>query len=170
MPNEITCPKCGADYGDPRKWEFSQIHGGDWMVGSADPTDPDWNQTAGQIRALVREHREAGDRVVWHPDAPRLPGYVVPAKAFDFEGVRITDPTEDETARRDVDPWEHYGLAYFHALTWADLQRADRGQLITWLCMNDRNGCYTDEDTRLEGFEPLTRETALELIADALED
>ncbi len=43
------------------------------------------------------------------------------------------------------------------------LQSMNRDQLISWLCQNDRNGCYTDEDAAAEGWPPLTRAEALEL-------
>jgi hypothetical protein len=31
-----------------------------------------------------------------------------------------------------------------------------REHLIQWLVWNDGNGCYTDDDARAEGHEPLT--------------
>jgi len=35
-----------------------------------------------------------------------------------------------------------------------------REQVIDWLCWNDPNGCYTDEDAEAEGYEPLSLEEA----------
>ena len=39
-----------------------------------------------------------------------------------------------------------------------------REALINWLCWNDRNGEYTDEDSEHNGWEPLSKESALEII------
>jgi hypothetical protein len=43
-----------------------------------------------------------------------------------------------------------------------------RGDLIQWLCHNDRNGCYSDADGAAEGFDPLTYADAYRLVLDAL--
>jgi len=42
------------------------------------------------------------------------------------------------------------------------LAKANREQIIKWLCEFDRNGCYTDTQRIAEGFDPLTKETALD--------
>ena len=39
-----------------------------------------------------------------------------------------------------------------------------RLELIDWLCWNDRNGVYTDEDSLREFGEILTKERAIEII------
>jgi hypothetical protein len=39
----------------------------------------------------------------------------------------------------------------------------NREQLIEWLCANDPNGVYRDEDSIREGMDVLTYEQALEL-------
>lgn len=39
-----------------------------------------------------------------------------------------------------------------------------RLELIDWLCWNDRNGVYTDEDSSREFGEILTKERAIEII------
>jgi hypothetical protein len=41
---------------------------------------------------------------------------------------------------------------------------SSRERLIAWLTWNDGNGCYTDESALAEGCEPLTLETAWELL------
>ena len=38
-----------------------------------------------------------------------------------------------------------------------------RSMLIRWLMENDPNGCYSDEQSLLEGFPPLTQEQAYEV-------
>lgn len=43
-----------------------------------------------------------------------------------------------------------------------------REDLIAWLCSNDRNGCYTDEDNRAEGWPPLTYGELAGLVLDAV--
>ena len=39
----------------------------------------------------------------------------------------------------------------------------NREELINWLCWNDPNGVYRDEDSIREGMDVLTYEEALEL-------
>jgi hypothetical protein len=41
--------------------------------------------------------------------------------------------------------------------------KMNREQLIEWLCANDPNGVYRDEDSIREGMDVLTYEQALEL-------
>ena len=41
-----------------------------------------------------------------------------------------------------------------------------RDGIIGWLCWNDRNGIYLDDECELEGIDPLTREEALEMALD----
>lgn len=40
--------------------------------------------------------------------------------------------------------------------------------LIAWLQANDRNGCYTPEESAAEGCNPLTITEAWSLIADSV--
>jgi hypothetical protein len=44
-----------------------------------------------------------------------------------------------------------------------------RDSLISWLCWNDSNGCYTDIDSIDEGMPILSLETALNLYFDQRE-
>jgi hypothetical protein len=48
------------------------------------------------------------------------------------------------------------------------LGKATREQIIKWLMSNDPNGCYSDEQSKGEGFEPITRSQALELALNQL--
>ena len=51
--------------------------------------------------------------------------------------------------------------------TWA--QAASRDDLIEWLCWNDRQGVFGDEECGAEGIDILTREAALILVLRAME-
>jgi hypothetical protein len=52
----------------------------------------------------------------------------------------------------------------YHTWTAETAQTATRDQLIAWLVWNDPNGCYRDDDAEEEGFDVLTRETALDIV------
>ncbi len=43
------------------------------------------------------------------------------------------------------------------------LGKATREELIKWLMKNDSNGCYSDEQSKSEGMQPMTRQEALEI-------
>lgn len=43
-----------------------------------------------------------------------------------------------------------------------------RLELIDWLCWNDRNGVYTDEDSLREFGDVLTKQRAIEIITDMI--
>lgn len=45
-----------------------------------------------------------------------------------------------------------------------------RLELIDWLCWNDRNGVYTDEDSLREFGEILTKERAIEIITEMINE
>ena len=47
--------------------------------------------------------------------------------------------------------------------------RMNREELIEWLCANDTNGVYRDEDSIREGMDVLTYEEAYELYLKQLE-
>ena len=49
------------------------------------------------------------------------------------------------------------------------LDSGDREQVIEWLCWNDSDGTYTDEDSEREGLEPLDFETAAEIMREQTE-
>jgi len=44
------------------------------------------------------------------------------------------------------------------------LENGTRNDVINWLCWNDRNGCYRDDDAIAEGYDPLTLEQAREIM------
>lgn len=43
-----------------------------------------------------------------------------------------------------------------------------RAELIDWLCWNDRNGVYTDEDSLREFGNILSKERAIEIITEMI--
>lgn len=43
-----------------------------------------------------------------------------------------------------------------------------RAELIEWLCWNDRNGVYTDEDSLREFGNILSKEKAIEIITEMI--
>lgn len=45
-----------------------------------------------------------------------------------------------------------------------------RLELIDWLCWNDRNGVYTDEDSRQEFGVILTKELAIDIITEQINE
>lgn len=114
----------------------------------------------------------------YHPDTP-FSEYVTP------EGNRFF--TASEAARLDelqnasfkwCDPYE-LGIAEFEAVgrmkrplqfhspsfqEWL-IREGTREQIIVWLCWNDPNGVYTDDDSQAEGYHPLTRERAAEIMS-----
>ena len=54
-------------------------------------------------------------------------------------------------------------------VTKEDLKTMSREDLIAWLQWNDRNGVYSDEDSELEGRDPVSREEALEIALRQIE-
>ena len=48
--------------------------------------------------------------------------------------------------------------------------KSTREEVIAWLCGNDRNGCYSDEDMVAEGWEPMTLTEAWQQVALTFED
>jgi hypothetical protein len=54
-------------------------------------------------------------------------------------------------------------------VTKEDLKTMSREELIAWLQWNDRNGVYSDEDSELEGRDPISREEALEIALRQIE-
>jgi hypothetical protein len=49
------------------------------------------------------------------------------------------------------------------------LGKANREKIIKWLVTNDPHGCYSDQDSINEGYEPITREEALKIALNQLE-
>lgn len=45
-----------------------------------------------------------------------------------------------------------------------------RFELIDWLCWNDRNGVYTDEDSLREFGDVLTKDRAIEIITEQINE
>jgi hypothetical protein len=54
-------------------------------------------------------------------------------------------------------------------VTKEDLKTMSREELIAWLQWSDRNGVYSDEDSELEGRDPVSREEALEIALRQIE-
>ena len=52
----------------------------------------------------------------------------------------------------------------YHDLTKEEVLKMDRRSLIKVLEWNDRNGIYSDEDSAAEGYPPITKEEAIEII------
>jgi hypothetical protein len=50
------------------------------------------------------------------------------------------------------------------------LSSGTREDIIAWLVWNDRNGIYTDEDSVLEDYLPLTLESARVLMRKVLDE
>jgi hypothetical protein len=50
------------------------------------------------------------------------------------------------------------------------LSSGTREEIIAWLTWNDRNGIYTDADSRLDGYPPLTLESAREQMQKVLDE
>jgi len=44
------------------------------------------------------------------------------------------------------------------------LENGTRNDVINWLCWNDPNGVYTDEDSELDGYSPMTLEEARDIM------
>lgn len=57
----------------------------------------------------------------------------------------------------------------FQNLTEEDINSMTREQAIEWLCWNDPNGIYSDDDSRAEGYPPITEEEAIEIICRQFE-
>jgi hypothetical protein len=49
-----------------------------------------------------------------------------------------------------------------------DFINMNREELIAWLCWNDRNGEYSDEDAEGNGWNPLTWEQAYEFAIEQI--
>lgn len=52
----------------------------------------------------------------------------------------------------------------------ADAARYSREDLLDLLQWNDGNGCYTDKLAKSEGFPPLTKEQAIDMIVAVVSD
>ncbi len=52
----------------------------------------------------------------------------------------------------------------------ADLMTWDRQKLIDWLCWNDANGIWTDEDMVANDMDPMTVEDAVEQVMPFVEE
>lgn len=50
------------------------------------------------------------------------------------------------------------------------LNSLSRLELIDWLCWNDRNGVYSDEDSLREFGNTLTKERAMEIITEMISE
>ena len=50
------------------------------------------------------------------------------------------------------------------------LQKHSREYLIDMLAWNDRNGVFRDEDSEREGFKPITKAEAMDLIVKTIDE
>src|SRR5689334_16491422 len=50
------------------------------------------------------------------------------------------------------------------------LRQVPREKILQALQWNDRNGCYTDRLAKMEGYEPLTKRQAIEMVVEAISD
>lgn len=66
--------------------------------------------------------------------------------------------------------WDQMEALPSKAAIRADADRFTREYLINMLQWNDRNGCYSDDQGAAEGFPPLTKEEAIEMIVDNISD
>lgn len=57
----------------------------------------------------------------------------------------------------------------FQNLTEEDINSMTREQAIEWLCWNDPNGIYTDEQSKAEGLPPITLREAKVIIKNQSE-
>lgn len=61
-----------------------------------------------------------------------------------------------------------YRFDFITTLSASDLEQElrtwSRNEMIDWLCWNDRNGVYTDEDSLAEIGHVLSREEGIEII------
>jgi len=57
----------------------------------------------------------------------------------------------------------------YHDLTKEEVLKMDRRSLIKVLEWNDPNGIYSDDDSRAEGYPPITEEEAIEIICRQFE-
>jgi len=94
-----------------------------------------------------------------------------PADYIDDDGMvmplwlaEYIDDHSDQYGRE----WTDWADIVMDAAMGIDLESKTRGELISWLCWNDPNGCYTDEECDAEGIPRLTVETAKTLIVDQI--
>lgn len=59
-------------------------------------------------------------------------------------------------------------LKYMQA-KYSDISLWERDEIISWLQWNDRHGEYTDEEAVMYGWDPLTKESALEIVRHQLD-
>jgi len=50
------------------------------------------------------------------------------------------------------------------------LRQVSRERILQALQWNDRNGCYTDRLAKLEGFEPITKRQAIEMVVETIDN
>ena len=61
--------------------------------------------------------------------------------------------------------------ALFHApwFQYETIRAGTREEIIAWLCWNDPNGVYLDQDSVAEGYATLTRDRASEIMQEQTE-
>jgi len=63
-----------------------------------------------------------------------------------------------------LDTHKYIGTYYDSFVQLDILENGTRNDVINWLCWNDRNGCYRDDDAIAEGYDPLTLEEARDIM------
>ncbi len=71
---------------------------------------------------------------------------------------------------KEHSPKQGQDIRHSVALQLQILSSGSREEIIAWLVWNDRNGIYTDPDSRLEGYPPLTLESAREQMQKVLDE
>ena len=64
----------------------------------------------------------------------------------------------------------NYHPFLLHSVQQAIIRDGSREAVISWLVWNDGNGCYSDEDSKAEGYPPLTLNQARHLMEGILND
>lgn len=57
----------------------------------------------------------------------------------------------------------------FSTAKFSEIAEWSREEIISWLQWNDRHGEYSDEEAVLYGWDPLTKESALEIVKHQLD-
>lgn len=92
---------------------------------------------------------------------------------IDFARVKAwQDRTDAQKARHTLAKRANDALKGSRARAYAPRLNAfsDREDLIGWMVCNDGNGCFTDEDSIAEGWDPMTIEDAWSLLQTILEE
>lgn len=58
----------------------------------------------------------------------------------------------------------------YHRTTITDAQAMSREHVIDWLCWNDPNGCYSDDQCAAEGMDPNETDELLDMMIQQIRD